>query len=270
MSDHQPKPNTPSWAQQPPAQHTGWVTPPLAPRPPKKKGRGWKIAGGVVGGIIVLSVIGAITGGGKKNDDKPAAAPAATATSTTQADTATQPAAAPSTKAPVAPAPKPKPPAAKTVPALVGKGLQAAQDAAQAEGFYNLTSHDSAGRDRMQLLDRDWKVCSQAPKAGTSAPTDTKLDLGAVKVDETCPARDQKPPAKAGAVMPNFVGKGLNTATEALPSDLSITPTDASGQGRMIIVESNWKVCSQKPSAGTPLSGQPVSFMAVKFGESCP
>lgn len=160
--------------------------------------------------------------------------------------------------------------ASEPVPALVGKGLQSAQDAAQAAGFYNLTSHDSAGRDRMQILDRDWKVCSQTPKAGTTAPTSVKIDLGAVKVNETCPATDQKPPAKAGKTMPNFVGKGLNTATEALPSDTSITPTDASGQDRMILIESNWQVCTQSPAPGAPLTGQPVTFGAVKFGESCP
>jgi hypothetical protein len=149
-------------------------------------------------------------------------------------------------------------------------GLQAAQDAAQAAGFYALTSHDSAGRDRMQILDRDWKVCSQKPAAGAQVSADTTLDFGAVKLEESCPATDQKPPAKAGKTMPDFIGKGLNTATDALPSDLSITPTDISGQDRMILVESNWQVCTQNPAAGTPLNGQPVEFGAVKFGESCP
>lgn len=141
------------------------------------------------------------------------------------------------------------------MPDLVGKGLQAAQDAAQADGFYRLTSHDSAGRDRMQILDRDWKVCSQTPKAGATVSTDTKIDLGAVKLTESCPETDQKPPAKAGHTMPGFVGKALNTAREALPSDTSITSTDASGQDRFILVESNWKVCAQEPSAGQRCPG---------------
>lgn len=192
------------------------------------------------------------------NPNDTTADPAPPATTASPAPTTSAPTAAPSMQA------------SKPVPALIGKGLQSAQDAAQAAGFYNLTSHDSAGRDRMQILDRDWKVCSQTPKAGAAASTDTKIDLGAVKVDETCPSTDQKPPAKAGATMPNFVGKALNTATDALPSDTSITPTDASGQDRMILIQSNWKVCSQKPAAGAALTGQPVSFTAVKFGESCP
>jgi hypothetical protein len=50
--------------------------------------------------------------------------------------------------------------AKKTMPKFVGMGLQSAQDMAQAAGFYRFRSHDSLGRDRMQILDRDWKVCS--------------------------------------------------------------------------------------------------------------
>jgi beta-lactam-binding protein with PASTA domain len=160
-------------------------------------------------------------------------------------------------------------PVSKAVPDLVGKGLQAAQDAAQAAGFHHLTSHDSAGRDRRQILDSDWKVCSQKPAAGATATTDTQIDLGAVKLDETCPRTDQSPPAKAGATMPDFTGKALNTATAALPEDTPVSSKDAAGH-RVILLASNWKVCTQTPAAGTRLSGQPVTFTAVKFGENCP
>lgn len=156
-----------------------------------------------------------------------------------------------------------------TVPNLVGKGLQTAQDTAQAAGFYNLTSHDSLGRDRMQILDRDWVVCFQRPAAGTTISVDTKLDFGSVKLTETCPKTDEKPPAKTGSTMPNFIGKGLAAARSSLPGSASITATDASGD-RMILLESNWKVCTQTPKAGAPYSGQPVTFTAVKTDETCP
>lgn len=158
----------------------------------------------------------------------------------------------------------------KTVPNFVGKGLQSAQDEAQAAGFYNLASHDSLGRDRHQILDRDWKVCAQEPAAGTKTSTDTKLDFGAVKLAETCPASDQKAPAAAGATMPNFAAKSVKSARASLDSSTSITVKDATGDGRMILVESNWQVCTQKPAAGAKLSGQPVEFTAVKYGETCP
>lgn len=158
----------------------------------------------------------------------------------------------------------------KAVPNFVGMGLQSAQDTAQAAGFYSLKSHDSLGRARNQILDRDWKVCTQNIAAGTKTSTDTELDFGAVKLKETCPAKDQAAPSAAGATMPDFTGKSLKAARAALDSGTSITTTDASGDDRFILVESNWQVCTQTPKAGTKLSGQPVQFTAVKFGESCP
>lgn len=91
-----------------------------------------------------------------------------------------------------APAEKSEPPAAEpaetiAVPDFVGMGLQEAQDAAQAEGFFLLTSHDDAGAGRMQAFDRNWQVCSQNYAAGKTIPADTKLDFGAVKLGESCP-----------------------------------------------------------------------------------
>ncbi|MEU8033583.1 hypothetical protein AB0C13_34015, partial [Streptomyces sp. NPDC049099] len=56
----------------------------------------------------------------------------------------------------------------------------------------------------------------------------------------------------------------------SLDSSTSITVNDATGDSRMVIIESNWQVCSQKPAAGTKLNGQPVTLDAVKYGESCP
>ncbi|MEU6371250.1 PASTA domain-containing protein [Streptomyces sp. NPDC046931] len=160
--------------------------------------------------------------------------------------------------------------APKAVPNFVGMGLQSAQDTAQSAGFYTLKSHDALGRGRHQILDRDWKVCSQNVKAGSSASTDTELDFGAVKLAETCPAHDQAPPSAAGGTMPDFHGKSVKVARDALDSSTSITVKDVSGQDRMVLVESNWQVCSQKPAAGAKLAGQPVELDAVKFGENCP
>lgn len=44
----------------------------------------------------------------------------------------------------------------------------------------------------MQLLDANWKVCSQTPKAGTRISGDSsdyegEFDFGAVKLTEGCP-----------------------------------------------------------------------------------
>jgi beta-lactam-binding protein with PASTA domain len=156
-----------------------------------------------------------------------------------------------------------------SLPDMAGKGLQSAQDQAQEAGFYSLTSHDALGRSRMQAFDRNWKVCSQTPKVGEH-PTDTKVDFATVKLEEDCPAKDEgAAPEAAGGTMPAFKGKAVKVAREALDSSTSITVNDASGQDRMVLMESNWKVCSQEPAAGAKLDGQPVSLTAVKFEDSC-
>lgn len=157
----------------------------------------------------------------------------------------------------------------KTVPNFVGMGLQSAQDAAQTAGFYSLESHDSLGRARSQILDRDWKVCSQNVEAGASAAPDTELDFGAVKLEEDCPAKDRSEPTTAGGKIPDFAGESVKAARAALDSGTSLTVEDASGDDRLVLVESNWKVCTQTPGAGAELTGQPVKLTAVKFDENC-
>ncbi len=72
-----------------------------------------------------------------------------------------------------------------TLPDLRGKDLQAAQDAAQAAGFFLLTSSDATGQDRMQILDRNWVVCSQTPGPGKH-PTSTTVNFDSVKDGEPC------------------------------------------------------------------------------------
>ncbi|WP_405549484.1 hypothetical protein OG215_24860 [Streptomyces globisporus] len=174
----------------------------------------------------------------------------------------------PATKAPAPSATEEEPAEKKAMPDFVGMGLQSAQDAAQAEGFYSLKSHDSAGRDRMQAFDRNWKVCSQNMAPGKVIPTDTTLDFGAVKLEETCPAGDKQAPEAAGGKMPDLVGESVKAARGALDSGTSITVTDAT-EDRMVLMESNWKVCTQSLAPGAALNGQPVEFTAVKFEESC-
>ncbi|MFD7597789.1 hypothetical protein ACFV6D_32785 [Kitasatospora sp. NPDC059812] len=160
---------------------------------------------------------------------------------------------------------------AGTLPNFVGMGLQFAQDTAQKAGFYTLTSHDALGRNRNQISDRNWKVCTQNPAPGDH-PTTEKIDMGAVKLDETCPTLDQgaSSPTKASASMPDFKGKAVSVVRDSLDKATSITAKDASNQNRVILVQSNWQVCSQEPAVGAALTGQPVTVKAVKFGETCP
>ncbi|MEU5195237.1 PASTA domain-containing protein [Streptomyces scabiei] len=217
----------------------------------------WKIIGGIIGGVLALGAIGNAIDG---ND--PTSTPDTTASSQpeTPAADSKQSAAADDKKA-----------AEKaTVPNFVGMGLQSAQDTAQDAGFYDLKSHDSLGRGRLQAFDRNWQVCSQNLKAGTSTSTDTELDFGTVKLEEDCSAKDAAEPTAAGGKMPDFAGKSVKAARSALDSSTSLTVDDASGEDRFVFVESNWKVCTQSPAKGTTLNGQPVKLTAVKFEESCP
>lgn len=154
----------------------------------------------------------------------------------------------------------------------VGRNLQAALDDAQAAGVQRVTSHDANGRGRTQILNLDWQVCNQTPATGTTS-SPASLDFGVVKTNETCPTSDQSGPLSVtgeSSPLPNLVGKSLKIARASLPAGSTIDERDASGRDRLIIVESNWQVCRQSPSAGTPYRGQPVSLGAVKFGESCP
>ncbi|MCT2585952.1 PASTA domain-containing protein [Actinophytocola gossypii] len=87
------------------------------------------------------------------------------------------------------------PPPAETpeqwpMPSVVGMSLQDAQDSIQAltggAVFYS-DSHDLTGEDRNQVLDANWQVCTQNIPAGTPITATSAIDLGAVKLTETCP-----------------------------------------------------------------------------------
>jgi hypothetical protein len=77
-----------------------------------------------------------------------------------------------------------------TMPNLVGSNLQAAQDKMQSvtgDPIFLTSSHDASGRRRQQVVDRDWKVCTQNLVAGKTFTIKAKIDFGAVKVFENCP-----------------------------------------------------------------------------------
>lgn len=234
-----------------PAQHP--TTPPTAPTggPPNPKPK-HRLRNGILGGlaaIVVLSVIANLT-----SHDK-----------TTNASNTTTPPATPTATAPTTA----KVQNGKRLPNLVGKGLQYADNQVQNAGFQE-TPHDASGRGRTPIVYENWVVCFQRPQAGI-VPANSAVNLGVVKTGEPCPSTDQSlnAPGPAGSTMPNFVGKSASQAEDALPN-ASITWNDVSGQGRVLIIASNWHICSQSPRAGAPYSGVPVTFGVVKYGESCP
>ena len=84
--------------------------------------------------------------------------------------------------------PTEEPPAEKfTMPDLVGDNLQTAQDELQSLGSYVLRQDDATGMERFQVLDSNWKVCSQKPAPKKKVSVDKLVVLKAVKLDEDCP-----------------------------------------------------------------------------------
>lgn len=72
---------------------------------------------------------------------------------------------------------------AGTVPDVMCTNLQEAQDRLRAAG-YRTTSRDHTGKDRRQVLDRNWLVVQQSPAAGTVAAQDTQVVMEVVKYGE--------------------------------------------------------------------------------------
>ena len=71
-----------------------------------------------------------------------------------------------------------------TVPDVVGKDHQLAQDTMQAAGLYNLVEEDATGQDRMLLWDRNWTVVGQDPPGGTTVSEDAVITLRSKKDGE--------------------------------------------------------------------------------------
>ena len=72
------------------------------------------------------------------------------------------------------------------MPQLVGVNLQLAQDTLQSKGSYLLDQEDHKGLGRFQILDSNWKVCAQSPRAGKKVPISTIVVLSSVKLTERC------------------------------------------------------------------------------------
>jgi hypothetical protein len=76
------------------------------------------------------------------------------------------------------------------MPNEVGKVLQVAQDDIQRvsgnPGYITL-SKDATGAGRHQVLDSNWRVCSQNVARGTRVTDSTVITFGAVKLTEVCP-----------------------------------------------------------------------------------
>ncbi len=84
------------------------------------------------------------------------------------------------------------------------------------------------------------------------------------------------PTATAGAEnfrMPNLVGVNLQTGQDLLQArgSYGLRQVDASGMGRFLVWDRNWKICKTRPRAGKSVSVNAlVTVWAVKLEERCP
>jgi hypothetical protein len=129
--------------------------------------------------IVLLCGVAALVLAGCGDDTKSQDGDVKSTTSSTATTTTTAPTTM--TTAPTATSGTTAVAAKITLPNVVGKDLQFAQDTMQAAGLYNLTSHDSTGQARLQVLDRNWVVTDQTPAAGSRVAADQLIDLGARK-----------------------------------------------------------------------------------------
>ena len=109
-------------------------------------------------------------------------------------------------------------------------------------------------------------TATATPKSAPVAPAPTKT---AAPAKTTPPAA---PPVEKFK-MPKLVGQNLQYAQDTLQAlgSYLVDQQDASGLGRVQLVDSNWQVCSQEPAAGKKVPVDTlVVLSAVKLTESCP
>lgn len=139
--------------------------------------------------VLPIACLAVLAAAGCGQDGQDGAGPSPRTETVVETVTETEPGAEPD------PAPDAAPDAAPAedgwaMPDLVGTTLQAAQDRIQAltgGGIFYTSSTDLTGRDRNQVLDDNWRVCSQNVAAGKTVTAATDIEFGVVKLDETCP-----------------------------------------------------------------------------------
>jgi hypothetical protein len=171
-----------------------------ASRAPWYRRRAWQIGGGIAAVVVVLGVIGSAVDSGKKEnaaDSAPLSSPARSS-STAAAPSSAARAAVPSPDkktTPTKPNEHVQPPAHGgdvlfVMPDETGNVLQDSQDDLQrlaANPIYFSDSKDATGAGRLQILDRDWQVCSQNVSPGTKVTVDVDVVFNVVKTYENCP-----------------------------------------------------------------------------------
>ncbi|MYS82304.1 hypothetical protein [Embleya scabrispora] len=219
---------------------------------------------GVICAVVAVLVIVGLVHRERKDDTRAPSADGARVAATAAAPTGP----APSGPAPATRRAKPSPVPKNVLPDVVGVDLQEAWDGARRAGYRFVTSHDAGGRGRRQFVYSNWKVCDQNPEPGPLAK-ELPVDLGVVRHDEKCPAGTvpTDAPEVVDGRMPNLVGRSVTVVRRALRGDAHVKTEDLGGS-RLVLIETHWVVCTQRPPEGQPVADT-VHVGVVKYGERC-
>ena len=128
---------------------------------------------------------------------------------------------------------------------------------------------DSAQTDALSKKVAELEQQLDAATSTTAAPTTTVAPTTAAPA-ATAPPTSAAPAPQA--VMPNVVCKNLQEAQDLIQAAgvFYSESFDATGAGRMQVLDANWVVVSQEPAPGTPISEGSPNLGAVKYGEPSP
>lgn len=92
-------------------------------------------------------------------------------------------------------------------------------------------------------------ACSSTPPATTAAGTPAPTTAAPI---QTAPAATSAAPAVKTCTVPNVVGMIHQTAQDTMQKAglFLLTEEDASGQGRLLVNDRNWKTTKQSVTAG--------------------
>jgi len=117
---------------------------------------------------------------------------------------------------------------------------------------------------------------AQSPEAAAPTPpttvAPTTVALTTIAPTTVAPVTQALAPAQQQNV-PNVVGQDHQFAQDTLQAAgfYGLTEEDASGRARLLVLDRNWKVCSQSPPGGTKASTDAVIILkSVKDEETCP
>jgi PASTA domain len=106
--------------------------------------------------------------------------------------------------------------------------------------------------------------------SGTDTASGARSDAASSSSIAPQPAETSQPAATGAAAtiaVPKVVGQRLDDATGVLTAAglTKTSPTDGTGQGRVVLNPTNWVVQSQKPAAGARVTaGQMITLVVVK------